>query len=65
MGKQVSSREAIRESELRGWVLARSRGDHFTFKNPANPMLITLPHPVKCLSPGMVRDIERKAGIRF
>jgi|JI8StandDraft_1071087.scaffolds.fasta_scaffold232573_1 predicted RNA binding protein YcfA (HicA-like mRNA interferase family) len=65
MGKQVSSRDAIREIEARGWVLARSRGDHFTYKNPTNPMLITLPHPVKSLSPGIVRDVERKAGIRF
>lgn len=65
MGKQVSSKDAIKAIEAVGWVLARSKGDHFTFKKEGVPMLITITHPVKSLSPGLVKDLERKTGIKF
>jgi predicted RNA binding protein YcfA (HicA-like mRNA interferase family) len=65
MGKQVTSREAIKEIEARGWYLERIKGDHFNYKHPNHPLLITITHPVRSLSPGLIRDIERKAGFRF
>jgi predicted RNA binding protein YcfA (HicA-like mRNA interferase family) len=65
MGKQVTSREAIKEVEAKGWTLDRINGSHHTFKKAGEPMLITIPHPSRHLSPGVVRDIEKKAGVRF
>lgn len=65
MGKQVTSRDAIKEIETKGWVLHRINGSHHSFKKDGEPMLITIPHPSRHLSPGLVRDIERKAGVRF
>jgi predicted RNA binding protein YcfA (HicA-like mRNA interferase family) len=66
MGKSVSSGEAIKELENRGWVAVRQSGSHITFKYvTASPMLITVPHPYKALSPGVIRQIERIAGFRF
>ena len=41
------------------------KGDHWNFKHPNHPLLITITHPVRSLSPGLIRDIERKAGFRF
>lgn len=62
---QVSSKQALKELQNRGWTVARQSGSHVTLKKPGQPHLITLPHPSKHLSPGVVRTIERTAGFRF
>ena len=62
---QVSSRRAISELEARGWTVARQSGSHVTLNKPGQPLIITVPHPRKTLSPGVVRAIERIAGFRF
>lgn len=63
--KQVSSKEAIRKLTGQGWTVARQSGSHVTLTKPAHPLIITVPHPRKTLSPGVTRDIEKKAGFRF
>ena len=65
MGKQVNSRKAIKEVTKRGWQEVRQSGSHKQFKHPEKAPLITIPHPTASLSPGVVRDIEKKAGFRF
>jgi len=63
MGKNVSSAQAIRAIEAVGWVGRRQKGSHITFKKEGVPALITINHPVRSLSPGLIRDIEKKAGV--
>ena len=65
MGKQVSSSEAIKEIKRLGWVEVRAKSSHVTFKHPDHALLITVKHPAKSLSPGLIRSIERIAGVRF
>nr|WP_246429649.1 type II toxin-antitoxin system HicA family toxin [Prosthecomicrobium pneumaticum] len=52
----------IRRLEKAGWVLERVSGDHHTFKHPEREKLITIPHPRKDLSIGIVRSTYRAAG---
>ncbi len=47
-----------RAAEERGWVLRRTRGDHFTFKKPGYPDLLTLDRGTKA-------DGTRKRAIRI
>jgi len=61
----VSSRDVIKLLEAHGWVLARVRGDHHHYKHPRNPHLVTVPHPVKDLTIGVLRSIERATGLRL
>ncbi len=42
--------------------LERVKGDHHTFKHPRVPKVISLMHPRKDLSIGVVRSIYRIAG---
>lgn len=48
-----------------GWELKRTRGSHNHFKHPDFKYLITLPHPKKNLSIGVIKDIERKSGLKL
>ena len=61
-GGLVDSKEAIRRLETDGWVQVRTKGDHFTFKKPWIPEVITITHPTRDLSKGLLRDIFRIAG---
>lgn len=56
------SRKLIRRIEKDGWTLQRISGDHHTFKHPEREKLITVPHPRKGLSPGVVHSVYRNAG---
>jgi predicted RNA binding protein YcfA (HicA-like mRNA interferase family) len=51
--------------EAAGWVNVRSNGDHFTFKHPSNPNLITIVHPRKDNPIGYVKAIEKVSGLKF
>ena len=58
-------REVIRLLAQHGWVEMRSKGSHRQFKHPAKPSLITVPGKTgKELSPGTLRDILKKAGLK-
>ena len=61
----MSSRDVIRILEANGWVLVRVRGDHHHFKHANNPNIVTVPHPVKDLTVGVLRSIERASGLKF
>lgn len=61
---------ALKSSELikllgdNGWVLDRVKGSHHTFKHPDLPNLVTVPHPLKDIKPGTLRQLLKKAGIK-
>jgi hypothetical protein len=40
-------------------------GDHFHFRHPTKPGLVTVPHPVRDVAPGTLRSIERQSGLRL
>ena len=48
-----------------GWVLVRIKGDHHHFKHPDNPAIITVPHPKKDLSIGVLKSIERCSKLKL
>jgi predicted RNA binding protein YcfA (HicA-like mRNA interferase family) len=58
----ASSREICRKLEQDGWVLDRQSGSHRQYKHPAKPGLVTVPHPVKDIPVGTLRNIYRQAG---
>jgi predicted RNA binding protein YcfA (HicA-like mRNA interferase family) len=58
----TNSRDIKRRLEEEGWVLVRVKGSHHQFRKPDNPWVVTLPHPVKHLQIGTVKNIYRRAG---
>lgn len=40
--RTYSTREAIKVAKRNGWILVRTRADHFYFKHPDNPKLLTI-----------------------
>jgi predicted RNA binding protein YcfA (HicA-like mRNA interferase family) len=58
-----SSRDVIRQLQAAGWTLVRVRGDHHHFKHDQNPLIITVPHPRRDLSRGVLKSIERISGL--
>ena len=60
-----SSRDVIRQLQAAGWILARVKGDHHHFKHDENPAIVTVPHPKRDLSPGVLKSIERITGLKF
>jgi predicted RNA binding protein YcfA (HicA-like mRNA interferase family) len=61
----ISSREVIRRLKAAGWILARVKGDHHHFKHDLNPAIVTVPHPQRDLSRGVVKSIERITGLKL
>ncbi len=60
----MQSRELIKLIKKQGWELIRVKGDHHIFKHKEKDLLITIPHPVKDLSIGVVKETKNKAGIQ-
>jgi len=58
----VDSRQVIKRLKKDGWQHIRTNGDHQIFKKDGADHLISITHPRKDLSPGLLRDVERKAG---
>lgn len=40
--RMYTTREAIRIVKKNGWVLVRTKGDHYIFKHPDNPKILTI-----------------------
>jgi predicted RNA binding protein YcfA (HicA-like mRNA interferase family) len=60
-----SSRDVIRQLQAAGWSLVRVKGDHHHFKHEQNPSIITVPHPKRDLSRGVLKSIERISGLKL
>ena len=60
-----SSTDVIRHLRAAGWTLVRVKGDHHHFKHPENPAIITVPHPKRDLSIGVLKNIERLSGLKL
>ena len=60
-----SSRDVIRQLQDAGWILVRVKGDHHHFKHALNPAIVTVPHPKRDLSLGVLKNIERVTGLKL
>jgi predicted RNA binding protein YcfA (HicA-like mRNA interferase family) len=58
----MDSRAVIKRLKHDGWVLARTKGSHHTFKHPDRPGLVTVPHHKRDLPTGTLRAIFKQAG---
>lgn len=58
----MKSARVIGRLKSEGWVLSHVKGSHFQFKHPEKPGRITVPHPIRDLPIGTLRNIYRQAG---
>jgi predicted RNA binding protein YcfA (HicA-like mRNA interferase family) len=63
--KGYSSREVKRILEANGWFIVHIVGDHFQFKHPTIKGKVTLTHPVKDVAIHIMKDIEKKTGLKL
>ena len=63
--KSYSSKRIKKILEDNGWYVVKVRGDHWQFKHPIIKGRITLTHPVKDIDIFIIKDIERKSGLKF
>jgi predicted RNA binding protein YcfA (HicA-like mRNA interferase family) len=61
----LSSREVIRILKKAGFEHIRTTGDHWHFKHPDRPGLVTVPHPRKDLAIKTLQSIERQSGLKL
>ncbi|PQQ38152.1 hypothetical protein C6H68_08865 [Photorhabdus luminescens] len=47
----------------KGWVLVRINGSHHHFKPPGRNDLLTIPHPKQEIKVGLLRKIQKQAGL--
>lgn len=63
--KSYSSNEVIKMLKADGWHLDRIRGDHYQFKHTTKTGTVTIQHPKKDLTVGILKSIERQSGLKF
>ena len=63
--KSYSSSDVIKFLKADGWFQDRVRGDHYQFKHATKKGTVTVQHPKKDLPVGVLKSIERQAGISF
>lgn len=63
--KSYSSREIKKILESNGCFVVSVKGDHWQFEHNIIKGKITLTHPVKDVSRIVIKDIERKSGLKF
>lgn len=62
----VGSAEVIRKLKAAGWKHVRTKGSHQHFSQPnRRGLVVTVPHPKKDLSIGLVKAIERQSGVKL
>lgn len=61
----MKSRDVIKLIESDGWVHVRTSGDHYHYKHPTRPGLVTVPHPQKDIPIGTLKSIEKQSGIKL
>lgn len=57
-----NSRKLKKLLEADGWFVVNVEGSHWQFKHSNKKGRITLPHPRKDISPGVVRRIYKDVG---
>ena len=57
----MDGREVIRRLEREGWDLDRTSGSHHIFVHPERANHVTVPHPLRDIPVGTLRNIYRQA----
>ncbi|WP_438767925.1 type II toxin-antitoxin system HicA family toxin [Kushneria sp. TE3] len=60
----MKSSDLIDELTRDDWELVRVKGSHHHFRHPTKPGTVTVPHPKKDLSKGLVTGIRKSAGLK-
>lgn len=61
----MKSKQLIKIITENGWSQTSKKGSHHTFKHPNNKHIITIPHPKKDLTIGLLKSIFKIAGIEY
>lgn len=61
----MSSAELIQRLVSDGWVKRRQTGSHITLSKPGETKIITVPHPRKDSSKGIVRQAQEISGLKL
>ncbi|HDT5924662.1 TPA: type II toxin-antitoxin system HicA family toxin [Klebsiella pneumoniae subsp. pneumoniae] len=61
----MSSAELIKKLIADGWVKQRQTGSHVTLTKPGIEKIITIPHPRKDSSKGIVRQAHQISGLKL
>ena len=61
----MSSAELIKTLIAAGWVKQRQDGSHVTLSKPGVEKIITIPHPRKDVSKGVVRQAQKISGLKL
>lgn len=61
----MSSAELIKRLLSDGWVKQRQTGSHVTLSKPGVTKIITVPHPRKDSSKGIVRQAQEISGLKL
>ncbi|EBA1658104.1 type II toxin-antitoxin system HicA family toxin, partial [Salmonella enterica] len=60
-----SSAELIKRLIADGWVKTRQNGSHVTLTKPGVAKIISVPHPRKDSSKGVIRQAQEISGLRL
>ncbi|OKP04518.1 type II toxin-antitoxin system HicA family toxin [Xenorhabdus eapokensis] len=61
----MSSTELIKRLMANGWTKARQDGSHITLTKPGITKIITVPHPRKDASKGVIRQAQNISGLKL
>lgn len=61
----MSSAELIKKLIADGWVKQRQDGSHVTLSKPSVQKIITIPHPRKDSSKGIIRQAQAISGLKL
>jgi predicted RNA binding protein YcfA (HicA-like mRNA interferase family) len=63
--RSYSSREIIKILKDDGWHWTKTVGDHWQFKHLTKIGKVTVVHPEKDVAMHILKDIEKKSGLKF
>jgi predicted RNA binding protein YcfA (HicA-like mRNA interferase family) len=61
----MKSAEIIALLRRDGWTEIAQKGGHVQFKHPQKPGRVTVPHPKRDIPLGILRSIEKQAGLKL
>ena len=61
----MKSKQLVKIITEHGWIATTIKGGHHTFKHPDSAQIITIPHPKKDLSIGLVKSIFKVANLPY
>ncbi|MCX9040106.1 type II toxin-antitoxin system HicA family toxin [Citrobacter portucalensis] len=61
----MRSADLIKKLIADGWIEQRQTGSHVTLSKPGVSKIITIPHPRKDASKGVIRQVQEISGLRL